>query len=358
MNETDVREIIVRPLLERLGFKHGTQANIRTEVSLKYDKAFLGHKNPRKDPPLSGRADYICDAISYGRWAVEVKGPAHALRRDDAEQAHTYCAHPEISASYFLLTNGRSFRLYEVGKLDEPVLQWPYEAMNDHLLTLFNIVGPEAIRKRAALLRPDVNRPLGVGLRSRLRIIGGEVKYGEHRSTHPLLQVDAMNGMVGTVTGGAVARADDGRLHARVSMRSPYQHMAELNRLAGLETFDFLSADEFISTDVERPTIFQNVVEGQIAPGVKAKLLPGIEFPMPFGFQFTVFAEATGYVGDDLFQGVISFDYDYRFIRGLRTGIPQLDAMAANMPPTARLTGVGEFNIRFTGKPEPAKASN
>ena len=29
MNETDVREIIVRPLLARLGYAHGTQANIR-----------------------------------------------------------------------------------------------------------------------------------------------------------------------------------------------------------------------------------------------------------------------------------------------------------------------------------------
>jgi len=44
MNETDVREIIVRPLLERLGYRHGTQATIRTEVPLRYDKAFLGRK--------------------------------------------------------------------------------------------------------------------------------------------------------------------------------------------------------------------------------------------------------------------------------------------------------------------------
>ncbi len=54
MNETDVREIIVRPLLQRLGYAHGTIANVRTEVPLRYDRAFLGRKQPKKDPPLAG----------------------------------------------------------------------------------------------------------------------------------------------------------------------------------------------------------------------------------------------------------------------------------------------------------------
>ena len=70
MNETDVREIIVRPLLHRLGYQQGTSANIRTEVTLRYDKAFLGRKNSKKDPKLAGRADYICDAVSFGSWTI------------------------------------------------------------------------------------------------------------------------------------------------------------------------------------------------------------------------------------------------------------------------------------------------
>jgi hypothetical protein len=115
MNETDVREIIVRPLIERLGYRHGTDANIRTEQTLRYARSFLGRKNPKKDPPLVGRADYICDVISFGRWIVEVKSPGQDLTQDDVEQAHTYAAHPEIAATFFLVTNGRVFRLYEAG---------------------------------------------------------------------------------------------------------------------------------------------------------------------------------------------------------------------------------------------------
>lgn len=182
MNETDVREIIVRPLLNRLGYAHGTVANIRTEVPLRYDRAFLGRKQPKRDPPLAGRADYICDAISYGRWAVEVKAPSHPLTQDDVEQAHTYCAHPEISAAYFLLTNGRTFRLYATARLEQPILAWEFDDTEQKIMNLHNIVGYQAIRKLTEITRHDTNKPLGAGLPSEVKIVGGDVTYGEHHS--------------------------------------------------------------------------------------------------------------------------------------------------------------------------------
>ena len=79
MNETDVRETIVRPLLHALGYEYGTAAHIRTEVPLRYSKVFLGRKNPKKDPDLTGRADYVCEVVSYAKWVVEVKSPAADL---------------------------------------------------------------------------------------------------------------------------------------------------------------------------------------------------------------------------------------------------------------------------------------
>lgn len=346
MNETDVREIIVRPLLDRLGYAHGTKANIRTEVSLKYDRAFLGRKNSAKDPPLRGRADYVCEAISYGRWVVEAKGANEELTRDDAEQAHTYCAHPEIAATHFLLTNGRVFRLYVTGELDAPLLEWSYDDTEQQMMTLFNILGPEAVKKRAGLVRHDTAKPLGMGLPSKLKIVGGEVTYGEHHSDHPLLASDALNGSVGAVTGVEVKRLDDGRIQAVVAVRSPYQQLAELNRLAGMGDYEFLTSDEFISTDPHNPTILQNVVEGRLAPGGKFRMMPGMpEMELPIGFAFTVFTEATGFIENGEFKGVLSFDYDYQMIRGRPSGIPQLDMMIAHSPPTAKLTGEATFRV-------------
>jgi len=118
MNETDVREIIVRPLLHELGYRQGTEATIKTEISFRYGKAFLGRKKPDTDPDLAelrGRADYICEVISYGRWVVEAKAPGEAFTIDDAQQAHTYAAHPEVAAIFYLVTNGREFVIAQPG---------------------------------------------------------------------------------------------------------------------------------------------------------------------------------------------------------------------------------------------------
>lgn len=348
MNETDVREVIVRPMLSRLGFEQGTPANIRTEVQLRYDRAFLGRKNPSKDPPLVGRADYICEAISYGRWVVEVKGPQHELTQDDAEQAHTYSAHPGIAAIYFMLTNGREFRLYLVGKVDAPLMSWKYEETDQFFPVLINIVGYDAIKKRADFLTPDINKPLGLGVPSRVRIIGGEVRYGQHKSTHPLFRIDALTGMVGQITGKTIGRADDGRLLAVVAVRSPYQQFAELNKLAGLDDYEFYCAQEFISSDPAKPTIFQNVVTANLPPGVPARVLPGIPpVPLPIGFSCTVFTEATGYTEDAAFKGLLSFRYDYKIVRGRPTGNPQIDMLIASSPQTAIVEGVGDFIINW-----------
>ncbi len=347
MNETDVREIIVRPLLHRLGYSQGTIANIRTEVPLRYDKAFLGRKQPKKDPPLAGRADYICDATSYGRWTVEVKSPVHMLTQDDVEQAHTYSAHPEISAAFFLLTNGREFRLYATGQLLAPLLSWSYDDIEGKMMNLFNIVGYEAIRRLTKVTRPDVNKPLGPGLPSVVEIVGGEVLYGEHRSDHPLFRGDALSGKVGSVTGIDVKRSEDGRLLGTVRVRSPYQNLAELNKLAGIEDFSFYCSDEFISRDVERPTIFQNVVSGGLPAGSKVQLFPGLPiFPLP-GFQFTVTTAATGYVEGSTFVGALAFDYRYQLSRGDSSGNRNLDAAIASLPPTARVEGEGTFKINL-----------
>lgn len=346
MNETDVREIIVRPLLHRLGYAHGTQANIRTEVPLRYDRAFLGRKKPTKDPPLAGRADYICDAVSYGRWVVEAKAPSQDLSQDDVEQAHTYCAHPEIAAAYFLLTNGREFRLYAIGRLSEPILAWNFDEIDERLMTLFNVVGYEAVKRLAKLVTPDPAKPLGPGLPSSVRIVGGQVRYGEHYSDHPLVNMNAMEGTVGGVTGIKVARAADGRLHATVRMISPYQQLAELNRLAGIEDFEFYCAEEFISVDIRQPTIFQNVVQGRLDPGARGRLWPGTpELTLPVGFQHAVVTEATGYMDGDTFRGILAFDYQYQLIRGPRTGNPQLDRMLSRVPSRAQIRGSGEFDI-------------
>ena len=104
LNETDIREEIVTPLLRHLGYRSGTHHNVIREQLLSYPKSFLGRKK-NTDPILRGRADYICEAHNKIRWVIEAKSPDAPLDQDAQEQSWTYANHPEIRAVYFCLTN-------------------------------------------------------------------------------------------------------------------------------------------------------------------------------------------------------------------------------------------------------------
>lgn len=346
MNEQDVREIIVRPLIESLGYRHGTDATIITEKTLRYDRHFLGRKNPKKDPPLQGRADYICDVISFGRWVVEVKAPYEDLSQDVVEQAHTYAAHPEIAATFFLVTNGRQFRLFETAKLQQAVLEWDFQNSDDNLLRLFNLLSPAAFRKRANVTLVDPGKPLGKGLASRLRIIGGEILYEEHQGSHPFIKAQSMEGLRLPVTGGYVIRDEDRRIkgHLKVAKSAPL--MQELNAVMGIsDDYNFFSATEFLSQDPTRPSIFQNVVASQVAAGTMISI-PGLpRIPMPFEMTSNSYTEAVGYVQDDKFFGMMRLTYDFSFSKISPQVRSMLSAQLGQIPATAHMTGSGRFEI-------------
>lgn len=348
MNETDVREAIVRPFLAQLGYAHGTQANIRTEVSLKYEKAFLGRKNPGKDPPLAGRADYICEAVGHARWTVEVKAPSVPLSREDVEQAHTYSAHPEIGAFYFLVTNGREFRLYQTGRLDKPLMGWAHEDLPAVLVTLQNILGYDSLKRLSAAIIPDTDKPLGPGLRSRMKIVGGEVRYGEHRSNLPATSGhDILNGAQGAINGVEVYRDEAGMLTAVVEVTPPYSSWKALNEAAGINRFTFRSSEEFISVDRQRPTILQNVFSSTLREGTVVQLLPNMpKIPMPVGFDVTAYTEATGWIEDGEFRGLLRFSFDYEIIKPRFTS-PLAQAVMAQLGERFHVDGDGTFVVRF-----------
>ncbi len=336
----------MRPLIERLGYRHGTNANIITERTLRYDKAFLGHKNPKKDPPLVGRADYICEVVSFGRWVVEVKKPAEPISRDDAEQAHTYASHPEIAASFFLVTNGRTFYLYGTSKLEEPALAWDYEDEDDNWLRLVNVLSPAAFRKRAKLTLVDRGMPLGAGLSSRLRIIGGTVTHEEYKGSHPLLQADSLNGMVLPVIGGYVFRGEDRRIVSHLKMTKVGVGPFDFQKMLGFsDDYDFFTAAEYLSTDAEQPSIFQNWVSNIVQFGTQMSL-PGLgTFPLPMEVSSTAFTEAIGYVHDDKFVGVMRLELKFIFTKVTPQVRIALAAQFGNIPEVAQITGAGRFEV-------------
>src|SRR5215475_14693399 len=140
LGEPDVREEIIAPLLNHLGYRAGTDWNIIREQSLRYPRVYIGTKKTAKDPLLRGEADYICDVEKKVRWVVEAKSPNVELGPDQIEQAYSYANHPEIRAVYFCVTNGQKFEVYQTnyGPEATPLLSLKYEELNQSIQIIEN----------------------------------------------------------------------------------------------------------------------------------------------------------------------------------------------------------------------------
>jgi len=300
----------VRPLCRALGYSQGNAAaNLRSQIALQYDKAFLGHKNPGKDPVLRGRPDFVCEVVSYSRWVVEAKKPSVQLSITDSYQAHTYATHPEIAAEFYMLTNGREFRLYRVGEPDKILLEWSKEQTDDMLPVLRNNLGPEAMKRRANV-KIDLGKPLAEGIGSTVEIVGGHVVYEKTTATIPLQK--SIDGLTNSISGRDVKRLEDGRISAQVDVKSAFAELNDIHEALGFSSLIFNTADEFLSVDKENPTLLQNIVSVVVPAGMdfpNTMLSPGGK--LAIGFKADCYTEALGFIEGNIFKGTFVIEYDY-----------------------------------------------
>lgn len=254
LNETDIREEVIAPLLRYLGYRSGTSNNIIREQSLKYPKIFLGHKKPQKDPEVRGIADYICEAEEKIRWVIEAKSPSVSITPEEIEQSYSYANHPEIRAVYFCVCNGKELLVFQTNKGPgvDALLTVSYEDINDSLEVIENVLSPSAILRDFPDIEIDVGAPIGPGLRSVVRITGGQIIFTENSLGAP-----ALNGLTISVIEGAIERKN-GNLVAFLNTCSPFAQLQALNERLGLTKFEVISSDESISIIPEQPTEFKN----------------------------------------------------------------------------------------------------
>jgi len=255
LNETDIREEVIAPLLKFLGYRSSTPNNIIREQSLKYPKKFIGRKNPKKDPEIRGIADYICEVEGKTRWVIEAKSPAVDITAEEIEQSYSYANHPEIRAIYFSVCNGKTLLVFQTNKGPEvdPILAVNYKNINDSLDLITSVLSPNSINRNFPKLEIDHGEPIGPGLRSVVRITGGKIIFTENSLNTP-----ALKGLTNSVTEGAIERGKDGNLIAYLNTLSPFAQLQALNEKLGLSKFEALSSDTTISTNPDKPTEFKS----------------------------------------------------------------------------------------------------
>lgn len=301
LNETDVREEILAPLIRLLGYRSGTENDVIREQSLRYPRAFLGRKKPGQDPVLRGKADYILDARNTVRWVIEAKAPDVEIDLDAVEQAYTYANHPEVRAVYFVLSNGHKFVVYQtaLGPGCAPIFQVEYQQLNEALPTLHNLLSPSSLLRDHPGVEPDTGIPIGPGLRSVVRIANGLIRYEQNSLGNKVL-----NELQTGITKGAIERDENGRLVAYIETHGPSRSLQELNERLGLAAFEMVSLDKALSVDKETPTTF--VYEHTVVLPAGETLLDlntWTEITIPMNISCRVFTQAQGILDRSRFHG-------------------------------------------------------
>jgi hypothetical protein len=309
LNETDIREEIIAPLLRHLGYRSGTENNIIREQALSYPKLSLGRKQ-KNDPILRGRADYICDVQGKMKWVIEAKAPAALLDKEAEEQSWSYANHPEIRAIYFCLCNGKEFQVFQTnsGPDAEPIFNCKYEELIESTDTIRNILSPDSIIRDYPEYEIDYGKPIGTGLRSIVRVTNGSITY--HSNS---INLKPLIGMMTSITKGSVERNEDGVLEAYIETQVPYQSLQKLNEKLGLHSSRLTSEDRMISNDPQYPSIFSSLTNHIIPQGeMILDLTTWKEQPFPLNVTVQTQTIASGYLDGNKFTGQFKAILFYR----------------------------------------------
>ncbi|NDZ11494.1 hypothetical protein C7T35_01390 [Variovorax sp. WS11] len=300
MNEADVREEIVAPLIRHLGYRAGTEHDVIREQALSYDRSQLG-RTKSNDPPLRGRADYICVAGGRVRWVIEAKPPTDPLDQVAEAQAWSYANHPEVRAVFFVVTNGREFKLYETnrGPTSDPLMQCTYADLQAKLLKIENTLKPENILRDHPEAIVDPGEPLAPGLRSFARIVSGRM-----RATSITPAMGPITELVISITSGSVERSADGTLLVNYATLAPLQSLQQANVQLGLSEVQLVSTDRVISVDKDRPTVLSGARSIVIPRGMPMlNMLDWKTNLTPVDLLTSVTIGASGYISGHTFAG-------------------------------------------------------
>ncbi len=112
LNETTVREEIINPLINALGY-NSLKKNVMREYRLKKPDIIVGSKKQRNNY----MPDYLMIAKNKEKWILEAKSMKCNIDEDKYfDQAFSYAINKEINATYFVICNGKQFILYSVSK--------------------------------------------------------------------------------------------------------------------------------------------------------------------------------------------------------------------------------------------------
>jgi hypothetical protein len=243
-NEAEIRFHVIDPIIRALGYANSGSTYLFLEEELEYPYYQIGRKS-KKDLPI-GRADYRAGIKgARGSFVVEAKSGSTPISKSVIEQAHSYAAHAQVGANYFVLCNGHTFQIYETlsGADSIALITINLNELNERFYEIENILSPPNLEKNCKI---NYDRGLrlseGIGSSVRIRngtyrlsqyelqcIVNGEDRTAVLRTTpqisNAFTQLDFLRDSFELkVSDGIVSRDSDGRIFANASFSGVTTH--------------------------------------------------------------------------------------------------------------------------------------
>jgi len=121
--EDSVREIIITPILSKLGYLPSGKSKVIRSKTLKNQFIRVGTRNH----PVTTIPDYTLLHDEKVIFILDAKGPnQNILDVSHVQQAYSYAIHPEIRCHEFGLCNGKQLAIFNTDR-DDPVLLLDFE---------------------------------------------------------------------------------------------------------------------------------------------------------------------------------------------------------------------------------------
>ncbi len=155
--EDAVREVIITPLLTRLGYRPSGLDRIVRSKSLIHPFIYAGTRKV----PVRLIPDYTLISGNKVLLILDAKHPAEdVLSRENVQQAYSYAIHPEIKCQHFALCNGKILALFNVDD-NKPLLVVSFENFNSQWDEIERHLSPRYLKEpKLRKFAPDFGRAL------------------------------------------------------------------------------------------------------------------------------------------------------------------------------------------------------
>lgn len=141
--EDSVREVIIAPILTRLGYSpSGENRVIRSKV-LNHPFIYVGTRKL----PVQMIPDYTLKCGDRVVLVLDAKQPREdVLRRESVQQVYSYAIHPEVKSEHFALCNGKRLAVFSVDQSD-PILVLDYQDFESAWDEIVRYLSPKMLKE-------------------------------------------------------------------------------------------------------------------------------------------------------------------------------------------------------------------